>query len=88
MLGIALVFACTLMVVAVGSWHKAAYPESFAGMGAKFARTAPEPPKPNNQYEILCYPNFYVVKDGARTIKTIKVGEDKVLDNLVEEDNR
>lgn len=44
--------------------------------------------RPNNQYELLCYPDHYVLKDGRRTVDTIKAGQDKVLDSLIEQDNR
>lgn len=44
--------------------------------------------KPNNQYELHVYQDHYDLKDGARLVNIIKVGEDKVLDSLVEYDNR
>lgn len=45
-------------------------------------------PKPNNQYEILVYQNYYILKDGNRVVDSIPVGVCKRLDHTIELDNQ
>ena len=44
--------------------------------------------RPNNQYELLCYPHYYLLKDGERRVDSIPVGSIKELDNYIEDDNQ
>lgn len=44
--------------------------------------------KPNNQYELLCYPHYYLLKDGERRVDSIPVGSIKELDNYIKNDNQ
>lgn len=61
----------------------------IGGMLVQSYRMLPRPvSKPNNQYEILVYPDHYDLKDGSQPVGTIKVGDDTTLDILIERDNQ